>query len=183
VSFGANGELFFRLLDKNLNFLCRINRDGSGRQRIVETPILNKLSVSPDGEWIIAFVPRVGENASSDALPETVAIPLHGGARKKICIGLCRPSHWSLDGRVLYVGIDDSTSVSSPGKTLAIPVPAGKSIPDLPAVGVRSATGEVALPPGTRVIERGNLSPGRDPSTYVFQTTELRRNLFRIPLH
>jgi serine/threonine protein kinase len=183
VSFGASGELFFRELEKNLNFLVGINRDGSGRHRIVETPILNKLDVSPDGEWIIAFVPLSTENRPADALPETVAIPLHGGARRKICVGLCRPSLWSLDGKVLYVGIDDSTSVSAPGRTLAIPVPAGKSIPDLPAGGVRSAAGDVALPPATRVIERGILFPGADPSTYVFRVTDLKRNLFRIPLH
>jgi hypothetical protein len=182
VSFGASGELIFRELDRNLNFLSRITRDGTGRRRIVDTPILNKLGVSPDGEWIIAFEPLLGDNASADALPETVAIPVRGGARTRICIGLCA-SRWSLDGRTLYVAVDESTSTSSPGRTLAVPVPAGRPLPDLPAVGPRSPSGEVTLPPGTRAIDRGYLFPGADPSTYVFQTTELRRNLFRIPLH
>ena len=89
---------------------------------------------------------------------------------------------WSSDGRFLYVAINPGTSAASPGKTLAIPVPAGKSLPDLPASGIDLSAGEIE-PPGTRVIEHGSLSPGPDPSTYVFTKTDLQRNLFRIPLH
>ena len=33
------------------------------------------------------------------------------------------------------------------------------------------------------MIEHGPISPGPDPSTYVFTKTDLQRNLFRIPLH
>jgi hypothetical protein len=51
-----------------------------------------------------------------------------------------------------------ATSPATPRKVLAIPVPAGTSLPDLPASGI-------------------------DPSTYVFTKTELQRNLVRIPLH
>jgi len=29
----------------------------------------------------------------------------------------------------------------------------------------------------------GSISPGADPSTYLFTKTDLQRNLFRIPLH
>jgi hypothetical protein len=79
------------------------------------------------------------------------------------------------------VEIDRGTSAASPGKTLAIPVPAGKSLPDLPANGIGLATAGGELP-GTRVIEHGSLSPGPDPSTYVFTKTDQQRNLFRIPL-
>jgi hypothetical protein len=71
---------------------------------------------------------------------------------------------------------------TSPRKTDAIPVPAGKSLPDLPASGIDGAAGQVDLP-GARVIERGSISPGPDPSTCVFTKSELQRNLFRIPLH
>jgi hypothetical protein len=39
------------------------------------------------------------------------------------------------------------------------------------------------LPPGTRLIERPLVVPGRDPSTYVFTRRDVQRNLFRIPLH
>jgi Tol biopolymer transport system component len=182
VSFGAKGTLVFRLLEKKANFLYRINRDGSERQRIVDTPILNKFGVSPDGEWVTAFAPVAGEDGSSKTMPaQTVAVPVHGGVAQKICGANCI-SKWSSDGSVFYVVIDGSTSATSPGKTLAIPVPAGKSLPDLPASGINLSAFGVELP-GSRVIEHGSLSSGRDPSTYIFTKTNLQRNLFRIPLH
>jgi hypothetical protein len=70
----------------------------------------------------------------------------------------------------------------STSATLAIPVPAGKSLPDFPASGVSLDAGGVG-PAGTRVIEHRSLSPGPDPATYLFIRTDPQRNLFRIPLH
>jgi hypothetical protein len=66
--------------------------------------------------------------------------------------------------------------------SVAIPVPPGKSLPDLPAGGIDLAAPQVAIP-GARVIDHDLISPGPDPSTYVFTRTDLQRNLFRIPLH
>src|SRR5262249_12715883 len=34
VSFGANGEVVFRELGEHINYLARVNKDGSGRQRV-----------------------------------------------------------------------------------------------------------------------------------------------------
>jgi hypothetical protein len=65
---------------------------------------------------------------------------------------------------------------------LVFPVPAGRSLPDLPAAGIDEAGGAKGLP-GVRTIEHQLISPGPDPATYLFTKTELQRNLFRIPLH
>jgi hypothetical protein len=164
VSFGADGELVFRSLAEN-NALVRITKDGTGRERITTASVLDKFGVSPDGEWVIAFLP-------GDA---TIAVPIHGGAPRRICAGRCFPT-WSSDGSFLYVGYPGG------GKTHAIPMPAGQSLPDLPAAGIDAAAGVVGLP-GAWMIEHGSISPGPDPSTYVFTKTDLQRNLFRIPLH
>ena len=188
VSFGASGELVFRLKEEKTNFLYRINKDGTGREQITATPSLVKLGVSPDGEWVGAVV-ALAPDESSEALDvpfETVAVPVHGGAVKRLCGRWCSAS-WSSDGRFFYVVLNESTVnvVNTPalsGITFAIPVPAGKMLPDLPAGGLRSPL-EAAPPPGTKVISEGVVSPGLDPSTYAFQRTELRGNLFRIPLH
>ena len=59
---------------------------------------------------------------------------------------------------------------------------AGASLPDLTATGIDfTPAGLERL--GARVIEHDLLSPGPNPSTYVFTRTDLQRNLFRIPLH
>jgi hypothetical protein len=111
-----------------------------------------------------------------------VAIPIHGGAVRKLCNSdYCR-GWWSSDGQFFYLEIKKGNSTAFPGKTLAIPIPAGKSLPDFSALEI-DAGGSDAQLPGARVIEHGSVSPGPDPSTYVFTKTDMQRNLFRIPLH
>jgi eukaryotic-like serine/threonine-protein kinase len=177
VSFGADGDLVFRSLEEKTNVLVRIKKDGSGREQLTTVPILDKLYVSPDGEWVIVFSPGSGV----DAVSATLAVPLHGGAPRRICAVPPCLAAWSSDGKFFYVLLD-RPSATSPGKTLAIPVPVGKSLPDLPVSGVDLAAEAFKLP-GARVIEHGPLSPGPDPSTYLFTKTDLQRNLFGIPLH
>jgi len=176
-SFGANGDVLFRLKDKNVNFLYRMKKDGTERERVSDKPILIKFGVSPDGEWVIASVPMAADdNPSSETVKvpvETVAIPVGGGVARRICGKVC-PSIWSPDGRFFYVDLG--------AQTRAMPVPAGKSLPEWPAAGLSADdTPDARL--GVRVIQHGNVSAGGDPSTYVFRKTELHANLFRIPLH
>ncbi|MET0213854.1 MAG: hypothetical protein ABW292_12660, partial [Vicinamibacterales bacterium] len=110
----------------------------------------------------------------------TLAVPVNGGASRIICFA-CSAT-WSADGKFFYVGNNLSASATSVGKTLAIPVPAGKSLPDLPAAGISVADGAVELR-GAVTIEDGLIVPGPDPSTYLFTRADSQRNLFRIPLH
>jgi len=155
--------LVFRSVAEN-STLIRIKKDGTGRSRVTAAPVLDKFGLSPDGKWVIASLAEGG----------TFAIPVHGGTPVKICTLRSCPSIWSPDGRWLYV------APGVTGKTYAIPVPSGRSLPALPAEGVdRDAAGR----PEARIISNGSISPGADPSTYVFTKTDLQRNLFRIPLH
>jgi serine/threonine protein kinase len=178
VSFGADGDLVFRSLEETTNWLVRIKKGGRERERITTAPVLEKFGVSPNGEWVIVLSPGAGE----DAVNAWLAVPIHGGAPKKICVPppACS-SGWSPDGKFFYVA-SVATESANPGKTLAIPVPAGKSLPDLPASGIDLSVS--AIPPRTvQLIEHGSISLGPDPSTYVFTKTDLQRNLFWIPLH
>ncbi len=173
ASFGADGDLIFRALETNQNFLYRIKKDGSGRERIMSTPIPEKLSVSPDGEWVTATI------YVSQGNGETVAIPVRGGDPRIICTYLC-PTAWSPDGKFLYVTTE--LTRSSKGRTLAIPLPPGKALPDLPAAGIASRADRLEIP-GIRQLGQGELSAGNDPSTYVYTKQEFQGNLFRVPLH
>ena len=71
-------------------------------------------------------------------------------------------------------------SLNSTGKTLVIPLPAGKSLPEFPVSGISL---RAAPNPGTRLIEHDWISSVSDPSTYAFAVGGLQGNLFRIPLH
>jgi Tol biopolymer transport system component len=174
MSFGADGSLVFRSLAEKTNVLVRIKKDGSGRERIATAPLLDKFGVSPDGKWVIVLSPGAGV----DAVSAVLAVPIHGGAPRKICTPPCLAA-WSSDGRFFYVSLDRNSATST-GKTLVLPVPAGQSLPELPPSGIDRAAGP---PPGALVIEHISLSAGPDPSTFVFIKTDLQRNLFRIPLH
>ena len=177
ASFVAGGDVVFRSLGETSNALGRVRRDGSGRRQVGDYVILNKMRVSPDGEWVMTFVAE-GEETY------TLAIPLNGGAPVRICGVFCQAS-WSADGRALFVGVQGGgsgdPSMIGPGRTLALPIPAGRATPDLPPGGVPLDV-SWSGPPGTRVIDRGLIGPGSDPSTYAFVVMELQRNLYRIPL-
>jgi hypothetical protein len=169
VSFGADGDIIFRSLDEKAGGLVRIRKNGGQQDRIVDLPIL-KIGVSPDGKWVIVFSFGAGE-----VNPSMLAVPTHGGAAKKICTTWCWPG-WSSDGRFFYVALP-------PGQTtFVIPVPAGKSLPDLPPSGIDPSTKTAELRGASR-IDHGLITPGPNPLEYVFLKTDLQRNLFRIPLH
>jgi hypothetical protein len=172
VSYGAAGEIFFRSFEQSTNTLARIKPDGSGRQPVGTVSIVNKYAASPDGEWVIVHSANANEGAA------TLAVPVDGGSSRRICIQHC-PAAWSSDGRFLYVA--RGASATSPARTLALPVPAGETFPDLPVSGIDLAATHVSVPGGI-VIDRDQVSPGPDPATYVFTKSELGRNLFRIPL-
>jgi eukaryotic-like serine/threonine-protein kinase len=172
VSFGANGEVVFRLLDEHVNYLGRVNKDGSGRQRISSIAVIDKQGVSPDGEWVVAGVAEEGKDASRHVL----AIPIHGGVAQRVCDERCN-ARWSDDGRMFYL---DITTGAMRGKTVAIPVPAGRTLPVVPG-GVADRADEWVTAADARVLEGGGVQPGI--ARYVFARTNVQRNLFRIPIH
>lgn len=171
VSFGASGELLFRQLGRNANYLARVKIDGGGLERVLEEPIEDKGSVSPDGAWAVV----AGVGASSKL---TVAVSVKDGTQKIVCVGLCLPK-WSPDGTSFFVAT--SLDPTSAGATLVFPLARGQALPALPPGGL--ATDSTDNLPGVRVIREGRAIPGPGPDTYTFARTEFVGNLFRIPLH
>jgi Tol biopolymer transport system component len=176
VSFGENDELIFRSLESKANFLYRIKKDGNGRARISDTAILEKLSVSPDGEWVLVFVAGMGNNT----MPNIVAVSLRNGEVRQFCQPDCNPVHiggWSRDGKYFFFRADPRTSTSSPGATVAIPLAPGNPLPAI------SNSSDVEQMPNARTIRRGIVAPGSTPDVYAFLKTDLQGNLYRVPLH
>ena len=172
VSFGAASDVIFRALENKVNFLMRVRKDGSGRQRVLETPILNKFGVSPDGAWTAVLAPGTGEGATF----VTLAVPMRGGNPRAICAGCS--IQWGPDGQWLYVGPEGPSSSS----VIVIPAGAAQAPPESLSTAIESAAKGSPLP-GTRVIERPSVAPAGEPSIYAFARRDVQRNLFRIPLH
>jgi Tol biopolymer transport system component len=173
--FGANSQVLFVMKDGNTNYLARMKKDGSDRTKVAPDPISGIYGgVSPDRRWVAVSIPAT--NVRTGAI---VAVPTGGGAPRVICEGFC-PVAWAPDGKFFYVGVARS-SRTSPGKTLAIPLRPGESLPDLPASGIRGSDDAAAFP-GSRVIEGWAMTPGPDPFVFAYVKATMHRNLFRIPL-
>jgi len=171
--FGSQGELIFRAPEEQASFLERTKLTGEGRGRIIPGTIIFLYDVSPDGHWAMVRTPITGEDIKIAA----VAVPLQGGPLVRIWPG-SGTVRWSPDGRFLYISEVSNRKVN---RTLVLPIPPGKPLPELPPGGIRSFEDGAALP-GARVIEQAGLAPGPDPSTYAYTKTTVHRNLFRIPL-
>jgi DNA-binding winged helix-turn-helix (wHTH) protein/Tol biopolymer transport system component len=172
--FGADGQILIQQTEGSANYLEQINPDGSHRSKIFPYPIGQFQSVSPGRQWATAEVPR----APDTGLPAGMAIPLGDGTPKRLCTPDCSTS-WSTDGKFLFVSVEDP-SRSSPGRSVAIPVGPGESLPDLPVGGV--APGEPSAIQGAESVGRGALVPGKDPAHYAWVNVTVHQNLYRISL-
>lgn len=173
--FGARGQILFQLTEGNANYLEQMNRDGSHRSKVLPYPILDFQGLSPGGRWVMAAVPKTPERS----LPTMVAIPLDGGAPRRICVAYCKP-RWSTDGRFLFVSVKEPSSTSV-GRSLAIPVGPGESLALLPVGGI-APLAEPSAVRGAETVGRGELVPGSGPGQYAWVNTTVHRNLYRISL-
>jgi Tol biopolymer transport system component/DNA-binding winged helix-turn-helix (wHTH) protein len=173
--FAPGDALVFRSSEGAANYLYRITRDGSGREKVAPDAISTVFSMSPDGRWVGALAP-----AHEDGLTtQTLAIPTQGGAPRRVCPGFCEPL-WSPDGRFFFI-LFEHPGVGALGKTLAVPLRPGEALPELPPAGIAAAENGLVLP-GARVFERGLAAPGPDLTAFAYAKTSMYHNLFRIPL-
>lgn len=166
--FGPDGQVLFQFSDGKANYIGQVEKDGSGRAKLLADPVLAFLGISPDRRWLVA-----------DSSAAIMAVPIRGGSPRPICTAWCSVD-WAPDGKFLYVGLPPNSGL--PGaETLAIPVPAGETLPKLPVSGIRGPEDAKSLP-GTRVLDGWFLSPGPDPHTFAYVKTTMHRNLYRIPV-
>ena len=173
--FGVEDQILFQHTEGNRNYLERVDADGTHRSRVVPYPILEFQGVSPGRRWGIAVVPATPESN----IPALTAIPLAGGVARRISTSYCFP-RWSPNGRFLFVPVEES-SRTSPGRSLAIPLGPGESLPDLPAGGI-APFAEPGVVPGAVSVSRAEALPGNDPEHYAWVNTTVHRNLYRISL-
>lgn len=164
--FGPGGEIFFR----NTGFTYRVHPDGTGLRKAIEQQTHILWSASPDGRWIVAWSPTPAGGIAVQAFP------LAGGPPVLIA-GTLRAWNFSPDGRSVSV----CGGPVGDDRTYIIPVPPGKSLPEIPAAGFRSEE-EVAALPGARRIDNQEVVPGPSPETYAFYRDTAQQNLYRIPI-
>jgi hypothetical protein len=75
----------------------------------------------------------------------------------------------------------EGASEKSAGRSLAIPIGPGETLPELPPGGITPETQAEAIS-GAQSVERAEFAPGADPSHYAYVNTTVHRNLYRISL-
>jgi hypothetical protein len=172
--FGLDGKILFSVSEGNVNYLERMNPDGSGRARVLNYPINQVQAISPGRRWVMAILSRKDGKGV-----EEVAIPTDGGPIRVTCASYCWTT-WSPNGKFLYISVEEQ-SRGTPGRSLAIPVGLGETLPEFPPNGIEQGADSNVIP-GAQTIERAELAPGNDPSHFAYVNTTVRRNLYRISL-
>jgi DNA-binding winged helix-turn-helix (wHTH) protein/Tol biopolymer transport system component len=174
--FGPAGKILFQMAEGNVNYLEQMNEDGSGRSKVVPYPILEIQGISPGRKWLMAMIPYPDGKST---VPMNVLIPLDGGAPRRLCASYCQ-SRWSSSGKFLFIPVEEESQTSL-GRSLAIPVGPGETLPAFPPGGVELGA-EPSVIPGAQSVNRQNLVPGEDLSHFAYVNTTAHRNLYRISL-
>jgi DNA-binding winged helix-turn-helix (wHTH) protein/Tol biopolymer transport system component len=173
--FGGHGQILFQHAEGSANYLEQIEPDGTKLSKVIPYPISDFQGISPGRRWATVGVLRSARDNSAGVM----IAPVDGGPLRRVCVGYCQPK-WSIDGRLLFIPVEDA-SRTSPGRSLAVPVGPGETLPDLPAAGI-PAGAEPGVVRGAQSVGRAGLVPGRDPEHYAWVNTTVHRNLYRISI-
>jgi serine/threonine protein kinase/Tol biopolymer transport system component len=170
--FLPNGDLVYRASEGGKNYIYTRHRDGSGRKRFLEEAILDLTAVSPDGRWIVVLQK---DDADKDHPYRTVAYPKEGGKPVIVC-ALCYRG-WSVDGKYLALQFQP---LPHSLETYLLPVSGENGLPELPPEGL---IGPEDLKKSNRVmvLPRG-VDSAFGPEKYSYTITNIRRNIYRIPI-
>jgi eukaryotic-like serine/threonine-protein kinase len=170
--FLPNGDLVYRASEGGKNYIYTRREDGSGRKKLIDEPILDLTSVSPDGRWIVVFQK---DDADKDHPYRTLAYPNGGGKPVMMCAA-CLVS-WSVDGK--YLAVQLGLPPNSLSQTYWVPVNVKRGLPDLPPQGL-SGPEDLRKSNGRMIVPRVDSALG--PEKYSYTVTNIRRNIYRIPI-
>jgi DNA-binding winged helix-turn-helix (wHTH) protein/Tol biopolymer transport system component len=172
--FGPHGEILFLRAEGRVNYLERMNTDGSGRSKVAQYPIGFVEGISPGRRWVMAIAPVPDGGGVAP-----IAVPVGGGPPRRMFAGYTVPT-WSPNGKWLFIPVE-AASRTSPGRSLAIPVGPGESLPSFPPGGIRPGADAIVIP-GAQSVDRADIVPGLDISHFAYVNTTVHRNLYRISL-
>jgi serine/threonine protein kinase/Tol biopolymer transport system component len=167
--FGQSGEIFFRHVEGPSSFLYRVQADGTGLHKALEQPVLSPSRIPPGGTWIEIWAPIPGNRPAAVQL-----VPIGGGI--PVVIGSNTLLEWSSSGDSVWIAAGPVRD----GRTYAVPLPRGQTLPRIPEGGFRSEE-EIAALPGARSIDAA-ASPGPTIEVYAFTRQTTQRNLYRVPI-
>jgi len=168
--FLPDGDLVFRAAEGDSNFVYRMKSDGSDRRKITSERVMDLLTGSPDGHWIVAATP--------DPDPEhavvTKAFAVDGSAAVTLCVDYCL-FHWDTAGKFVYVYISKLHESS-----YVLPVLHDSGLPKVLPGDFARIEREANAKTITAIPQA--VFSAVNPSLYAYTRQTTRRNLYRIQL-
>src|SRR5277367_5105235 len=127
--FLENGDLIYRGSVGGSNYLYAKKADGSGGKRLLEEPILDFFSLSPDGEWAMV---AEKEPSDEDHPYRMIAYRVADGSKTAMCRSICAGG-WDFNGTYFYLAF-----LSRGGNTYFLPTGSRGELPKLPGGPVAS---------------------------------------------
>ena len=149
-------------------------------------PIVNLVTVSPDGRFAAATVPGKGQGGGLSVK----LISLRGEESMAACGGNCLaafcpnriqapPISWRPDGKSVFVGLQYFGLGTA--RTVVVPYRSGVALKTLWPRGLNTEA-DVAANPGAKVIDEANVFPTSSASSYLSWRRGTQSNLYRIRL-
>ena len=168
--FLPDGDLVFRAIEGEFNFLYRMKADGTGRRKISSEHIFDVEAVSPDGRWVVAGAPSPNQEYS-DA-PKAFAVD--GSEAVPLCPGYCLVN-WDTGEKFVFLFLPELHEGS-----YVLPVLHDTGLPRLPAGGITRIEDLKTMKDATVIPEFAQSAIS--PSIYAYTRHNIRRNLYRIQL-
>src|SRR5208282_3220612 len=168
--FLPDGDLVFRAIEGDSNFLYRMKVDGTDRRKISSQHIIDAHAISPDGRWLVAGSPR----ADQEHTAQLTAFAVDGGTSATLCLSYCSLT-WDTSGKFVYVSF-----FTPEGGSYSLPVLRDTGLPKLPATGIAGV--EDLRNASTAAVIHQVVESAISPSLYAYTRQSTRRNLYRIPL-
>jgi len=170
--FLPNGDLIYRVAEGGKNYVYTRKQDGSARRKLREEPTLEVLAVSPDGRWTLL---DERNDEDQDRRYRVVAYPNAGGKAVSLCSTFC-VADWSLDGKYMRLKFGSARQAD----TYFLQVRQATGLPDVPPEGLGGSgdlKGAVQHVAANHPVD-SLVTPGK----YSYTVTNIRRNIFRIPI-
>jgi serine/threonine protein kinase len=173
--FAPNSDVFFVGGRAGDMFLQTVKADGTGLHKIIQDRVVFLYAISPDGQWLAAWV-----GADVNLYPSA------GGMPTRVCTGCAATGAenrgvtppligWSRDGKALYL-FSERTYHS-----YSIPLQRGQILPHLPAAGLELSSVEKSLS-DARMMTRDRAFMSPSPAVYAYPIVTTHRNIYRIPV-
>jgi len=171
VAFLPDGDLVFRMIEGENNFLGRMHADGTSRRKVSSLHIFDLINESPDGKWALVQARGAGdENPAS-----IIAVPIEGGEPVQVCLSFCIPD-WSVRGDIMLMQF----FVSTDQNTYVLRLRQPSALADLPTNG--ELNGEILKRAKPLLVIPHTVDSAVSTSLYAYTVRSTRRNLYRIPL-